>query len=148
MSTFLVKTFNELSLHELYQLLKLRAEVFIVEQNCAYLDLDDKDLKCLHVLCYNNGQLIAYTRIVPPGISYTEPSIGRVVNHKSIRGTGTGKLLMNFSIAECQKRFPNQHIVISAQCYLLKFYNDLKFIEEGESYLEDDIPHIKMRYSS
>jgi ElaA protein len=146
MIIFTTKSFNELSIIELYQLLQLRAEVFVVEQNCPYLDLDDKDQKSFHVLGYHNGKLVAYTRLVPIGVSYNvEPSIGRVVTHPSVRSLGYGKLLMNYSITETKKRFNSNVIVIGAQCYLDKFYQNLGFVPEGEIYLEDNIPHITMR---
>lgn len=146
---FILKEFHELSVHELYEVLKLRTEVFIVEQNCPYLDLDDKDLKCTHILYYENQKLLAYSRIVPPGISYPNfPSIGRVANHQTIRGKGIGKELMKYSIQKCNELYPNQDILISAQHYLLKFYNELGFNEEGEIYMEDEIPHIQMRLNT
>ena len=146
MIIFTTKSFNELSIIEIYQLLQLRAEVFVVEQNCPYLDLDDKDQKSFHVLGYHNGKLVAYTRLVPIGVSYNvEPSIGRVVTHPSVRSLGYGKLLMNYSITETKKRFNSNVIVIGAQCYLDKFYQNLGFVPEGEIYLEDNIPHITMR---
>ena len=146
MITFITKTFNELSNIELYQLLQLRAEVFVVEQNCPYQDMDDKDLKSFHVLGYDTGKLVACTRLVPIGVSYEhEPSIGRVVTHPSVRSLGYGKLLMEYSIAETKKRFNSSVIVIGAQQYLDKFYQSLGFVPEGEMYLEDNIPHITMR---
>lgn len=146
MISFTTKTFNELSTIELYQLLQLRAEVFVVEQNCPYLDMDDKDQKSFHVLGYDNGKLVACTRLVPVGVSYDlEPSIGRVVTHPSVRSLGYGKLLMEYSIAETKKRFNSSVIVIGAQCYLDKFYQNLGFVPEGEMYLEDNIPHMTMR---
>lgn len=144
--TFITKTFSELSNLELYQLMQLRAEVFVVEQNCAYQDMDDKDLKSFHVLGHDNGKLVACTRLVPTGVSYEhEPSIGRVVTHPAVRSLGYGKLLMEYSIAETKKRFNSSVIVIGAQCYLDRFYQNLGFIPEGEMYLEDNIPHITMR---
>jgi ElaA protein len=146
MITFTTKTFNELSNIELYQLLQLRAEVFVVEQTCPYLDMDDKDYKSFHVLGYDNGKLVACTRLVPVGISYEiEPSIGRVVTHSSVRSLGYGKLLMEYSINETKKRFNSSVIVIGAQLYLNKFYQNLGFVPEGDMYLEDNIPHITMR---
>lgn len=146
MITFTTKTFNELTNTELYQLLQLRAEVFVVEQNCPYLDMDDKDYKSFHVLGYDNDKLVACTRLVPAGISYdSEPSIGRVVTHPSVRSLGYGKLLMEYSINETKKRFNSSIIVIGAQLYLDKFYQNLGFIPEGEMYLEDNIPHMTMR---
>lgn len=146
MITFITKAFNELTNIELYQLLQLRAEVFIVEQNCPYLDLDDKDYQSFHVLGYENEKLIACSRLVPAGLSYKlEPAIGRVVTHPSARKSGYGKLLMEYSINKTKKIFNSSVIVIGAQCYLDKFYQNLGFISEGEMYLEDNIPHITMR---
>ena len=146
MITFITKTFDELSNIELYQLLQLRAEVFVVEQNCPYLDMDDKDYKSFHVLGYENEKLIACSRLVPPGLSYElEPAIGRVVAHSIVRKSGYGKLLMEYSIIETKKRFNTSVIVIGAQCYLDKFYQNLGFVPEGEMYLEDNIPHMTMR---
>ena len=140
------KSFTALSLTELYDIMVLRQEVFIVEQDCPYLDADGKDLESEHVLGYNAAaQLIAYTRIVPPGISYANyASIGRVVNKSHARNKGLGKQLMQYSIDLTQKRFPDHSIKISAQVYLRKFYNSLGFVAQGEPYLEDDIPHIAM----
>lgn len=146
MISFVTKTFNELTNTELYQLLQLRAEVFVVEQNCPYLDMDDKDYKSFHVLGYDHDKLVACTRLVPVGISYDlEPSIGRVVTHPSVRSLGYGKLLMEYSINETKKRFNSSIIVIGAQLYLDKFYQNLGFVPEGEIYLEDNIPHMTMR---
>lgn len=146
MISFVTKTFTELTNTELYQLLQLRAEVFVVEQNCPYLDMDNKDYKSFHVLGYDNDKLVACTRLVPIGISYDlEPSIGRVVTHPSVRSLGYGKLLMEYSIKETKKRFNSSIIVIGAQLYLDKFYQNLGFIPEGEMYSEDNIPHMTMR---
>ncbi|MCD6017004.1 MAG: family N-acetyltransferase [Bacteroidetes bacterium] len=146
MISFITKSFKELSNTELYQLLQLRSEVFVVEQNCVYLDMDNKDEKCYHVLGYENGKLVACTRLVPPGISYeSEPSIGRVVTHPSVRQSGYGKLLMEYSIAQIKKLFGSNVIVIGAQSYLDRFYQNLGFVPEGEEYLEDNIPHRTMR---
>lgn len=149
MITFTTKSFNELSNVELYQLLQLRAEVFVVEQNCPYLDMDDKDQVSFHVLGYDHNKLVACTRLVPTGISYDlEPSIGRVVTHPSVRGLGYGKLLMEYSITKTKTLFNTSVIVIGAQCYLDAFYKNLGFIPEGEMYLEDNIPHMTMRLGS
>jgi ElaA protein len=148
MINFVTKSFSELSNIELYLLLQLRAEVFVVEQNCPYLDMDNKDQKSVHVLGYDNGKLVACTRLVPVGVSYDlEPSIGRVVTHTSVRSLGYGKLLMEYSITEAKSRFNTSVIVIGAQCYLDKFYQNLGFVPEGEMYLEDNIPHMTMRLS-
>lgn len=145
MIQFATKAFDELSTLELYQLLQLRADVFVVEQQCPYLDMDNKDLKALHVLGYDHDKLVACARLLPGGISYPEPSIGRVVTHASVRRFGYGKLLMQYSINECLQRFHTSVIVISAQLYLKKFYTELGFVAEGEVYPEDEIPHIQMR---
>ncbi len=146
MLTLITKAFNELNTTELYQLLQLRSMVFVVEQNCPYLDMDDKDYKSFHVLGYDNGKLVACTRLVPAGVSYDlEPSIGRVVTHPDVRKFGYGKLLMEYSIKETKERFNSNVIVIGAQLYLDRFYQNLGFVPEGETYLEDDIPHIQMR---
>ena len=149
MITFTTKSFNELSNIELYNLLQLRAEVFVVEQSCPYLDLDDKDQKSFHVLGYDNRKLVACSRLVPIGVSYDkEPSIGRVVTHQSVRNLGYGKLLMKYSITEIKKRFNSDIIVIGAQCYLDRFYQNLGFVPEGKIYMEDNIPHITMRLNN
>ncbi|MBL7934227.1 MAG: GNAT family N-acetyltransferase [Bacteroidia bacterium] len=146
MITFITKSFNELSNVELYQLLQLRSEVFVVEQNCPYLDMDDKDQKSYHVLGYDTDKLVACTRLVPVGISYdSEPSIGRVVTHPSVRSLGYGKLLMEYSIQETKRLFNTNVIVIGAQQYLDRFYQNLGFVPEGDMYLEDNIPHMTMR---
>lgn len=141
------KEFKDLSLDELYGILRLRVEIFVIEQNCPYQDLDNKDQKSLHVIGKNEqGDILAYTRIVPLGISYPKyVSIGRVVVSDTMRGTGEGKRLMENSIAEIKKRW-KQPIKISAQCYLDKFYTELGFQATGEEYLEDDIPHMAMIY--
>jgi ElaA protein len=146
MITFTTKYFDELNAIELYQLLQLRSEVFVVEQTCVYQDLDGKDVKCYHVLGYENNVLVAGSRLVPPEVSYKYfPSIGRVATHPNARHKGHGKSLMEYSIAKTKELFQSQTIVISAQSYLDRFYNDLGFIPEGEKYLEDDIPHRKMK---
>lgn len=148
MINFTTKSFNELTNTELYQLLQLRNEVFIVEQTCPYPDLDNKDYKSLHVLGTVNDRVVAYARLLPQGISYSEASIGRVVTSSAVRKTGYGKSLMLYAIPETLKQFNTNEIVISAQYYLEKFYSDLGFKSEGEVYMEDDIPHIQMRYLS
>lgn len=144
---FLLKTFKELSIDELYSIMALRQEVFIVEQECFYLDADGKDQLCHHLLGYKGDKLIAYTRILNKGISYDEySSIGRVVNSPSVRGTGMGKILMQKSIEACMHLFPDLPIKISAQEYLRSFYESFDFKSNGEFYLEDDIPHMGMIY--
>ncbi|WP_129713924.1 GNAT family N-acetyltransferase [Pedobacter sp. SYP-B3415] len=142
--SFVVKTFNELSTSELYQVLQLRNEVFIVEQNCPYPDLDNKDLQSYHLLYYADGQLAAYTRLLPAGLSYHEVSIGRVVTAPLYRAKGLGRRLMEASISACYEKFGRSPIRIGAQLYLLRFYRSLGFEEQGEPYDEDGIPHIEM----
>lgn len=138
--------FNDLSLQELYDIMVLRQAVFVVEQNCPYLDADGKDQKAAHVLAYDDdGDLVAYSRLLPVGISYVDAiSIGRVVSSDKVRGQGIGQELMRFSIQEIYRLFGHKKLTISAQCYLIKFYESFGFQAVGETYLEDDIPHIKM----
>lgn len=146
MLTFKCLSFKEFSIDELYAVLRLRAEVFVVEQDCVYQDLDDKDQEGYHLLGYDkDGDLVAYTRLLPKGISYTEyPSIGRVITSMKVRRNGAGKILMEKSIEEVQRLFGIVPIKISAQVYLDKFYRNLGFKPVGEEYLEDGIPHISM----
>ncbi len=136
--------FEELDVHKLYALLRLRSEVFVVEQECIFLDPDNKDQYCHHLLGWQNGILVASTRLVPAGISYPEISIGRVVSSSLVRRTGMGKTLMEKTIAGCYQLWGKAPIRIGAQCYLEKFYHSLGFVAEGETYLEDGIPHIEM----
>ncbi|WP_375326153.1 GNAT family N-acetyltransferase [Flagellimonas sp. GZD32] len=139
-----VKNFDELTNSELYQLLRLRSEVFVVEQDCVYQDVDNKDQKALHVLGIKNGELVAYTRIFKPGDYFKNASIGRVVVNQDQRKFGLGKQIMQASLAAIEQKFPNQTIEISAQSYLLKFYSELGFNAFGDEYLEDGIPHKRM----
>lgn len=143
-----LKEFSALTTKELYEIYKLRSAIFVVEQNCAYQDVDEKDLNAWHLMLWNNSQLIAYCRILAPSVSYPEPSIGRVVVVPAFRAKHLGKDLMKYSITKTLELFQTQEIVISAQMYLLKFYTDLGFRAEGETYPEDEIPHIKMRYTA
>lgn len=144
MLKFDFKPFEELTTLELYEMLSLRQKVFVLEQNCSYLDADHKDLKSYHLLGWdNNGNLVAYARIVPPGLSYNEASIGRVLVAQTDRNKGYGIALMREAIHKCEALFGN-NIRISAQSYLIQFYTDLGFAAVGESYLEDDIPHQEM----
>jgi ElaA protein len=145
--TWHIHAWSELSAETLYTILALRAEVFVVEQNCPYQDVDGKDLKSLHVCGYSeSGQLCAYARLVNPGVSYEEWSIGRVVTSPSVRRTGAGEALMH----TCMVYFSEQHIHavrISAQSYLHDFYAKYGFVRVSEEYLEDDIPHMEMLYT-
>jgi ElaA protein len=136
--------FAELTVHDLYELLRLRSEVFVVEQNCVFLDQDDKDQKCHHLLLYANDKLAAYSRLVPAGLSYTEPAIGRVVTSPAFRGSGLGRKVMELAIQGCEGLFGLQDIRIGAQTYALPFYRSLGFVTDGETYDEDGIEHIEM----
>lgn len=140
------KTFDELSVHELYAILRLRSEIFVVEQNCVYLDMDDKDQHCYHFCGWKGDQLFVYTRLVPAGISYDEPSIGRVVTSQASRGTGAGKELMKQSIAQLHKLWGKQPIRIGAQAYLKNFYESLGFVQTSDIYMEDGIAHMEMLF--
>ena len=139
-----IKNFQELSTTELYRILQLRNEVFIVEQKCPYQDLDDKDLKALHIVGTKEDNIVAYTRIFKPGDSMKQASIGRVVVKQNERKHGYGQDIMKISIEAIEKNFKETYIQLSAQAYLKKFYNSFGFLEIGELYLEDDIPHILM----
>jgi len=145
MINFSCKSYADLSKNELYAILWLRAKVFIVEQDCPYQDLDGKDQKSYHVLGIKDNMIAAYTRLIPKSVSYDSYcSIGRVVCDPSIRGSGAGKALMEFSIETCRELFPGDPIKISAQTYLTRFYTELGFNAVGDEYLEDNIPHIGM----
>ena len=141
---FLVKKFKELTLNELYAIFQLRAEVFVVEQDCVYQDLDFKDQKALHVFGLKNDKIIAYTRIFKPGDYFKEASIGRVVVKDTERKFGYGHDLMKASINAITTNFNTLEITISAQVYLKIFYETHGFTKVGEEYLEDGIPHIEM----
>jgi len=143
-----LKKFSELTNEELYQLLRLRSEVFVVEQGCNFMDMDNKDQKCQHLLGTSDGKLLAYSRIVPSGISYEFPSIGRIVVSGDGRGMGFGIELLNVSISTVEKLYGQVTIRIGAQLYLKKFYESFGFIKSSEIYLEDDIEHIEMTRSS
>ena len=137
--------FKDLSPEKLYRIMQLRAEVFIVEQNCPYQDADGKDPKSFHLMGYDpDGELIVYCRILPANISYPEASIGRVVSSGKVRGTGAGKLLMEKALEEMSVLFGKVPVRIGAQLYLKKFYEGFGFVVMSEEYLEDNIPHIEM----
>ncbi len=142
------KTFQELTTQELYDILQLRSEVFVVEQDCVYQDIDGKDQKALHVLGYKNNVVVAYTRIFKPGDYFEKASIGRVVVAKKERQHKYGYDIMEASIQAIKEHYNETNIKISAQCYLNKFYNNLGFKAIGEDYLEDGIPHIAMIYKA
>lgn len=138
------KPFDSLTVKELYAILKLRSEIFVVEQKCVFLDMDDKDLKCQHLMLYQHKELMAYARIVPAGLSFAEPSIGRIVTSHAARGKGFGKQLVALAIENCQRLYGKKPIKIGAQLYLKSFYESFGFIVKGDEYLEDDIPHVDM----
>lgn len=142
---FKIKLFDELSTVELYELLQLRSEVFVVEQNCVYQDIDGKDQKALHVLGYYQGNLAAYSRLFDKGYYFDEASIGRVVVSPKYRDKKFGHDLMKTSIQAISDFYGEDIITISAQEYLQKFYESHGFLIISEMYLEDDIPHIRMR---
>lgn len=149
MITWTVKKFDDLIPHELYAILRLRSEVFVVEQNCVFQDMDNKDQLCYHLMGWQNTpdqsmELITYTRLVPPGVSYDFPSIGRVVTSPATRGSGMGKLLMEKGIEELENLFGKRPIKIGAQLYLKAFYESLGFKQSSNIYDEDGIDHIEM----
>jgi ElaA protein len=140
------KFFTELTNFEVYKILQLRNEVFIVEQNCVYQDCDDKDLKAYHFMGWDDDKLVAYTRLLSPGISYPDAaSIGRVITSPSVRGKNVGKELMTNSIAEVYRLFGKIPIRISAQFYLKRFYESFSFVQYSDVYMEDGIEHIGMK---
>ncbi|HBI93678.1 MAG TPA: GNAT family N-acetyltransferase [Terrisporobacter glycolicus] len=141
-----IKKFNELNIEEIYKILALRNEIFIVEQECPYLDCDDKDLNSYHLFLTENGQIVSYLRILEKGVSYDEISIGRVAVKKSYRGKGISRKMMQKAIEFIENNLSENTIKIQAQAYLLDFYSSLGFKAVSEEYLEDNIPHIDMIY--
>ncbi len=144
----LFKTFNELTQHELYDILTLRAEVFVVEQNCIYNDLDGKDEYAIHLLVSSREVLVAYLRILPAKTRFEEVSLGRVVVNKNYRKKEFGKRIMRTALREVEKRYGKVDVRISAQKYLMRFYKEFGFKVDSEDYLEDGIPHVEMIYSA
>ena len=140
----ITKTFSELDTEDLYQILRIRSEVFVVEQDCVYQDIDNKDQKAIHLYYKENDQIVAYTRIFKAGDYYENPCIGRVVVSKKNRGNDLGKKIMIDSMEYLKQNIKGEKIELSAQKYLDKFYKDLGFYKIGEDYLEDGIPHQRM----
>jgi ElaA protein len=140
-----IKPFQALSLSELYSILQLRSEVFVVEQNCVYQDIDGKDEKALHVLGEFDGKIVAYARLFKPNDYFEKSSIGRVIVDQDFRDKKLGRFLMREAIEAIRNHFGETQITISAQLYLKIFYESLGFIQTSEMYLEDDIPHIEMK---
>lgn len=142
--TEICKPFDALTTKELYAILRLRSEIFVIEQNCIFLDMDNKDQYCQHLMLYTEKELVAYARIVPAGLSYPEPSIGRVVSSNSVRGKGFGRQLLRLSIDNCIRLCGNKPIRIGAQLYLKDFYGSFGFVASGDVYDEDGIDHVEM----
>jgi ElaA protein len=138
------KHFSELTTEELYHILRLRSEVFVVEQNCVFLDMDNKDLVCHHVMGWEGKKLLGYSRILRAGISYVESSIGRIVSSPAARGMGIGRELLSESIQAIYRLHGKRDIRIGAQYYLKEFYESYGFVQTGEIYSEDGIDHIEM----
>ncbi|SFB37450.1 GNAT family N-acetyltransferase [Algoriphagus aquimarinus] len=142
--TTVIKSFEELSNHELYAIIRLRNEVFVVEQDCVFQDADNKDQLAYHVMIKCGDLLAAYARVLPAGATFAEASIGRVVSDKQARGTGAGRRLMKDSISFVKSEYGSCTIRIGAQTYLNEFYKSLGFEDAGERYLEDGIEHVEM----
>ncbi len=143
--TWTCTPFQQLAPEELYHILQLRSEVFVLEQQCIYQDMDNKDQPSLHLCGWTGESLAAYARILPPGISYDHPSIGRVITHPAFRRYGFGRELMQRAIQLTHSSFGDPVILIGAQQYLTEFYASLGFEQVSEPYMEDGIPHITMR---
>ena len=140
-----IKSFEDLSVRDLYDMLRLRSEIFVVEQNCVYLDLDGKDQEALHLLGVFEDKIVAHSRLFKPGISFENASIGRVVVDFNFRNRKWGHQLMRESIAGIKNHFGETKITIGAQLYLKKFYESHGFTQTSAMYLEDAIPHIQMK---
>lgn len=141
---WICKPFRDLTLVELYAIMQLRIEVFIVEQNCIFQDADDKDQQSYHMMAWINQKLIGYTRLIPPGVSYTEASIGRVATFPKMRKAGIGRKIMEKSIDMIYSLWNKQPVRIGAQLYLKKFYESFGFQQSSDIYIEDNIEHIQM----
>lgn len=146
MFEFTVKAFKDLSVEELYQILQLREDVFVVEQNCIYHDIDGIDKNCYHlfIIDQKSKEIISYARLVPANIKFDVPSIGRVISNKNYRGLGLGKALISKAMEETKQLYKTDVIKISAQTYLFNFYSSLGFKAISEAYDEDGIEHVDM----
>jgi len=141
--------FDELTVRQLYDMLALRSQVFVVEQNCVFLDIDGLDPQTLHLLgTGDDGALKAYARLIPPGLKAPDAVIGRVVTSPAVRGGGTGRVLMAEAVAQCERLWPGHAITLHAQAHLERFYGSFGFMPVGDQYIEDGIPHIEMRKAS
>ncbi len=136
--------FDQLSTREVHDLYRLRIEVFVLEQQCPFQDVDGADPECWHLLGRGAGELVAYCRLVPPGLKYAEASIGRVITAAPVRRTGAGKVLMREALDRAARLWPGQPIRIGAQAHLRGFYGGFDFVTASEEYIEDGIPHIEM----
>lgn len=139
-----VKTFDELGTEELYQIIRARVDVFVVEQNCPYQDLDNYDQLAIHLWAEKDAEVMAYCRIFDKAIKYPETSIGRVITTQKARGKGLGRQLIAYAVQIIENRLKTKDIRISAQDYLIKFYSDFGFRDTGKKYLEDNLPHTEM----
>lgn len=142
--TIYYKAFAHLTPYELYTIIRLRNEVFVVEQNCVYQDADNKDLHCHHLMLWDNEKLVAYARLLPGGLAYEQISIGRVISSPVYRRTGVGKILVTRAIEACKELFGDGPIKIGAQLYLKRFYESFGFVQTSDVYLEDGIEHVEM----
>lgn len=142
-----LKPYDELTVDELYEILKLRTDVFVVEQNCAYREIDGKDKHACHLFAQRNGELVAYLRILPKGVSFAEAALGRIVIHPGYRGQGYSKMLIERGIRFVTEILGESEIRISAQARLCEFYRSFGFLPSSEMYLEDGIPHMEMLLS-
>lgn len=143
---YTIKTFEELNTKELYSILRLRSEIFVVEQNCVYQDLDNKDISAYHLMAIDNDEIVAYLRVLPKGVSYKELSIGRFVVRKDYRRKNLGLELLNKALRFIEEELKEKEVRISAQVYVKELYKKAGFVEASEEYLEDDIPHVEMLY--
>jgi len=141
------KNFDELTKKEVYEIIKLRIDIFVVEQNCPYPELDRKDYKAIHHFIKEKDEIIAYLRILPKGVSYDEVSIGRVIVNKNYRGNGYAKKILKNAINFVEQKWGETSIRLSGQKYLEKFYNSFGFDTVSDVYLEDNIPHVEMLYN-
>lgn len=139
-----IRPFSEITTEELYQILKARCDVFVVEQNCPYPDLDNYDQKAFHLWSEYKGDVLSYCRIFRPGIKYPDSSIGRVLTTESGRGKNLGRQTVLYALQVIENQFKTSSVRISAQDYLLKFYSEFGFQDTGKKYLEDNIPHTEM----
>jgi len=138
------KKWNKLTTEELYSILRLRSEVFVVEQDCVYQDIDNKDQKAIHLLGYLNNELLAYSRVFNEGDYFKETSFGRAIIKKEERGLGYGDELVKESLKTIKNEYGNKRVKISAQAHLKNFYSKHAFKTKGNEYLEDGIPHVSM----